>query len=311
MYGFSILQLIILMLLVALASDLMSKGTIELEKRFGKGITGGVILGIINALPETIIVTEALLNGFYEVALGSALGGNILLFTLGLGVVSIVYYIKYRSKVIQLEGEINIEYYSLVVATLVLLISIIYGKLNIYLSLCLLFIYAFYVFKRYKNYSSRRDSFSKNNVKRGIIYLLIGGFLLIFITKYFIISVINTAEILGVPTFLITVLLTPLAGELGENLIAVKLISSSPSDATTAIINFMGSKLENMTLLLSIIGISQTISLRSSVLELIMILFATIIFLGILKDRNIKINEGISLFLIYTILIAILIKFSA
>ncbi|AOL17707.1 hypothetical protein BFU36_06105 [Sulfolobus sp. A20] len=299
------------MLLVALASDLMSKGTIELEKRFGKGITGGVILGIINALPETIIVTEALLNGFYEVALGSALGGNILLFTLGLGVVSIVYYIKYRSKVIQLEGEINIEYYSLVVATLVLLISIIYGKLNIYLSLCLLFIYAFYVFKRYKNYSSRRDSFSKNNVKRGIIYLLIGGFLLIFITKYFIISVINTAEILGVPTFLITVLLTPLAGELGENLIAVKLISSSPSDATTAIINFMGSKLENMTLLLSIIGISQTISLRSSVLELIMILFATIIFLGILKDRNIKINEGISLFLIYTILIAILIKFSA
>ncbi|TRM88056.1 hypothetical protein DJ526_08905 [Sulfolobus sp. A20-N-G8] len=289
----------------------MSKGTIELEKRFGKGITGGVILGIINALPETIIVTEALLNGFYEVALGSALGGNILLFTLGLGVVSIVYYIKYRSKVIQLEGEINIEYYSLVVATLVLLISIIYGKLNIYLSLCLLFIYAFYVFKRYKNYSSRRDSFSKNNVKRGIIYLLIGGFLLIFITKYFIISVINTAEILGVPTFLITVLLTPLAGELGENLIAVKLISSSPSDATTAIINFMGSKLENMTLLLSIIGISQTISLRSSVLELIMILFATIIFLGILKDRNIKINEGISLFLIYTILIAILIKFSA
>ncbi|TRM80495.1 hypothetical protein DJ524_07390 [Sulfolobus sp. D5] len=303
MYGFSILQLIILMLLVALASDLMSKGTIELEKRFGKGITGGVILGIINALPETIIVTEALLNGFYEVALGSALGGNILLFTLGLGVVSIVYYIKYRSKVIQLEGEINIEYYSLVVATLVLLISIIYGKLNIYLSLCLLFIYAFYVFKRYKNYSSRRDSFSKNNVKRGIIYLLIGGFLLIFITKYFIISVINTAEILGVPTFLITVLLTPLAGELGENLIAVKLISSSPSDATTAIINFMGSKLENMTLLLSIIGISQTISLRSSVLELIMILFATIIFLGILKDRNIKINEGISLFLIYTILL--------
>lgn len=291
------------MLLVALASDLMSKGTIELEKRFGKGITGGVILGIINALPETIIVTEALLNGFYEVALGSALGGNILLFTLGLGVVSIVYYIKYRSKVIQLEGEINIEYYSLVVATLVLLISIIYGKLNIYLSLCLLFIYAFYVFKRYKNYSSRRDSFSKNNVKRGIIYLLIGGFLLIFITKYFIISVINTAEILGVPTFLITVLLTPLAGELGENLIAVKLISSSPSDATTAIINFMGSKLENMTLLLSIIGISQTISLRSSVLELIMILFATIIFLGILKDRNIKINEGISLFLIYTILL--------
>ncbi len=289
----------------------MSKGTIELEKRFGKGIAGGIILGIVNALPETIIVTEAVLNGFYEVALGSALGGNILLFTLGLGVISIAYYIKYRSKVIQLEGEINIEYYSLVVATLVLLVSIIYGQLNVYLSLCLLFIYVFYVFKRYRNYSSRRDLISKNSVKKGIIYLLIGGISLIFITKYFIISVINTAEILGVPTLLITVLLTPLAGELGENLIAVKLISTSPSDATTAIINFMGSKLENMTLLLSIIGLSQTISLRSSILELIMILFATLIFLGILKDKNIKINEGISLFLIYTIFIAILIKFSA
>ena len=86
----------------------MAKGTRELEKVFGKGIAGGVILGFVNSLPETIIVFQAIFSGIYSIAISSLLGGNILLFTIGLGFVSIFYYMKYSSKIIKLDKDFNI-----------------------------------------------------------------------------------------------------------------------------------------------------------------------------------------------------------
>jgi len=306
-----IFQLIILLALVGITANLMSKGTEELERILGRGMTGGVILGVIYALPETIMAIQAVLNGIYNFAIGSALGGNILLFTLGLGFISIFYYIKYRSKIIRLDKDISIEYNSLLIATIILAIAIMYGKLDFFLSFLLIVPYAYYIYKRYSYFADGNVKKEKGSFKRSLTYLLVGGVSLIFLSKYFIITVVSVAKDLNMPLLLISILLTPIAAELEENLTAIKLVYDSPSDVTTAVMNFMGSKLENMTLLLSIIGLWQSISLRSSLVYLLLILVITTITLEILRDRNIKINEGIALLGIYVISITVLLRLSA
>jgi len=309
---FLILQLIALLILVALSATLMAKGTRELERSFGKGIAGGLILGFINALPETIIVIQAVLSGFYDIALGSALGGNILLLTLGIGLVSIFYYLKYKSNTITLDYDINIEYSSFLIAVIILGIAVAYGKLNYYIGLFLLSPYIYYIYRRYKTYRNiSKNRKNKGNIIKGLIYVIIGGLPLIFTSKYLVSTISSIASMFNVSPLILAILITPIAAELEENLTAIKLISDSPSSVTTALMNFIGSKLENMTLLLGIIGISQTVSLRPSLLYLLLILATSLLALGIIKDRNIKVKEGLSLFGIYAILIAILLRFSA
>ncbi|MEM0188543.1 MAG: sodium:calcium antiporter [Saccharolobus sp.] len=307
-----LLQLVILFTLTGVTANLMAKGTRELEKVFGKGIAGGVILGFVNSLPETIIVLQAIFSGIYSIAISSVLGGNILLFTIGLGFVSIFYYMKYSSKIIKLDKDFHIEYNSLLLATFILIVMIIYGKLDLFLSFLLIIPYAYYIYKRYSDYMGKKDiQIERKSVIKGLVYLLVGSIPLIFISKYFILTIINVSQVLNIPTILLTLILTPIVAELEESLTAIRLISNSPSAATTAIMNFMGSKLENMTILLSIIGLTQTVNLKSSILELLLIVTATVIALGILRDNNIKINEGLTLFGIYATLVTILIRFSA
>jgi hypothetical protein len=63
------------------SAALISEGAHELERSFGQGIVGGMILGLIETLPETAVVAFSASYGDVGVALGTALGGNVFLFT--------------------------------------------------------------------------------------------------------------------------------------------------------------------------------------------------------------------------------------
>lgn len=119
-------------------------GTDELEDYLGQGISGGIILGFLTALPETIFVVVASIGGQYDVALGSAVGGNVLLFTLGIGLVGIVYKLKWRTSLV-LSEEYKVENKFLILSTLVVILVLLYGKLDVITGLILISIYVYYV----------------------------------------------------------------------------------------------------------------------------------------------------------------------
>jgi len=87
----SLIEAIALMLMFWLSAEILSRGIERLERFLGQGMTGGVILGFITSLPETIFVVIATLSGSYDVSLGSAVGGNIILFTIGIWVNSVCF----------------------------------------------------------------------------------------------------------------------------------------------------------------------------------------------------------------------------
>jgi cation:H+ antiporter len=60
-------------------------------------MSDGIVMGLLTALPETILVIIASISGHYDIALGSTIGGNVFLFTLGIGLVRIIYKLKIAS----------------------------------------------------------------------------------------------------------------------------------------------------------------------------------------------------------------------
>src|SRR5271154_5038266 len=125
-----ILEIAAVVIGFALAAEFIAIGTEKIEPLIGQGMAGGVVLGLIGALPETIFVVIATLKGSYTIALGSALGGNIILFTLGIGIIGIVYTLKWK-RPIQMKEDYEIEVRFLLFSTLVLIVLLVYGTLNL------------------------------------------------------------------------------------------------------------------------------------------------------------------------------------
>jgi len=54
----------------------------------------GIVMGLLTALPEIIFTIIASISCHYDITLGSTIGGNVILFTLGIGLVRIIYRLK-------------------------------------------------------------------------------------------------------------------------------------------------------------------------------------------------------------------------
>ncbi|MGI0094470.1 MAG: sodium:calcium antiporter, partial [Nitrosotalea sp.] len=72
------------------ASWLLSSGAEHLAERWGGRFVGRTLLSIATTLPEIGIVVAAAKDGSYGTAIGSALGSNLFMMTLGLAIMLII-----------------------------------------------------------------------------------------------------------------------------------------------------------------------------------------------------------------------------
>jgi len=75
---------------LTLASWILSYGAEHLSERFGAKFVGRVLLSIATTLPEIAIVIYAAAQGSFGIAIGSGLGSNLLMMTLGLAIMLII-----------------------------------------------------------------------------------------------------------------------------------------------------------------------------------------------------------------------------
>ncbi|BBG24790.1 sodium:calcium antiporter [Sulfuracidifex tepidarius] len=307
-----ILETAVLMILTGVCSEMLAIGTEELEKRLDKGMAGGVILGIMTAFPETVFVIFAILDHFYQVALGSAIGGNMILFTVGMGIVSVTYFLKYKASTVKLEKDFSLEIRSLAISIAVFMLVTLYGELNVFTGVLSLVPYVYYVTSRYRAYMSS-DHHEGGNILKGISFLLAGGIPLVIISDLFVSSIENLAIYVNVPPILVSMILMPIAGELEEKISAIRLIVGSPSNVTTAVMSFVGSKIENMSVLTGIIGIFSYggVSIENDRPEFLGVILVTVVATLLMRDRKLGIREGISLILFYFVMIGFLTLTSA
>ncbi len=295
-----IIRFIVILVALIIAAELLAKGTENMESKFGQGIAGGVILGFLTALPETVITIYALLNKEYGEALGSAIGGNVILFTLGIGLVGLIYSFSWN-KPLKMNYDYKIENNFLIVNTILLVIIIFYGRFDLFTAIALSSIYIFYLAYRVKK-GGEKD---KNNVNltRSIIELTIGTILILSFSDIFVKCIVAISEEFNLPITWTSLLLTPIAAELEEKISGIRLAMDNPNGGSLAIVSFVGSKIENSTLLLGLIGFFTPYSFHNSLPELISAIIANAIGIFILLDGKVTKYESIFLIVLYFIII--------
>ena len=291
-------NLLIVFPVLVLSAELISRGAEKLEKFMGQGMTGGIIMGLLTALPETVFVLIASLKNEPYIAVGSAIGGNVLLFTFGVGLLGLYNFLIWRKDLVIAE-EYSVEHKFLIATTLLLLFILMYGSLNLYTSVPLLAVYAYYAYYRVRKFVKEEKEVEVNEVIKASAYLVVGAFLLILFSGTFIEDVKALSQAFHIPSVWLALILTPLAGELEETITAIRLTTTSDKGGSLAIFDFVGSKIENATVLLALVGIFNSVNLHPAMSEIIATLIANTFAILILMDKRLGLKESIVLLAVY------------
>lgn len=223
-------------------------------------LIGMVIVGFGTSAPEMVVSAMAAINGNPDLALGNALGSNIVNTGLVLGLTAIITPILVQSKIVRKE------------IPLLLLISSVLGyflwdgSLTRFESVLLLV--GFFSLIGWSIYSAMKGKGDKLEgeieqelvehempIKKAIFWLVIGLVLLIVSSRVLVWGAVSIAEALGVSDLIIGLTIVALGTSLPE--LAASIIAVRKGEHDIAIGNVVGS---NMFNLLAVTGIAGVIS---------------------------------------------------
>ena len=298
-----VIQLLAATALLTVASYAIAVSGEKLSERLGHSFGAGVLLGLMTALPETILVFESLALGQVGAGLSSAVGANAMLMTLGLGLLGLMFFLKYRSP-ITLEGKYGLELRALLISTALIGLSLLASALipgtpgenpleRAILALTGVVLASVYVIYAFKSFStSTEEEKNEGGVTRHIFLLIAGGLLAIAVTPYFLKSVEEVSQRFGVPFEFLVYLVSPVAAELEEKLSAYIMIFRGKELGSPAVYSFLGSKIENSTLLISPFLILGT-DLTSYSPLLVALIISNLFSIAVLKDGRLGLKESL------------------
>ena len=305
------------------ASWLLSSGAEHLAERWGGRFVGRTLLSIATTLPEIGIVVAAAKDGSYGTAIGSALGSNLFMMTLGLAIMLIIATTrlsKAPQKFIDVK-EFKLDKIFLVITAVVgallfldgytALDGIIFaGLFSTYLLL------AFREMKKEKQASFGKDLHDVPNAKpkkhfaRAMV-LFVAGTVGIFVGAVPFVHALEGVSVdLGVSVVVLAVIVSPIAGEMPEKISMILLARKGANGASIAVANVLGSKILNNTLLLSVaifaamsyqglnVKIANTPLLEN---QMILVTAITIIALIPMFKNKLGLRSGVMLLVLYAI----------
>lgn len=272
-------------------------------------LVGMLVVGFGTSAPEMVVSMMAAMDGNSPLALGNALGSNIVNITLILGLTAIIAPIAVHSNIIRKELPI------LLIITLVvgaMLWNHDISTMEAWLLLGgFLFLICWSIWQAIKGKNDSLDKefseeISQQNMplKRAIFWLVLGLLLLIASSRVLVWGAVEIATQLGVSDLLIGLTIVALGTSLPE--LAASIAAARKGEHDIAVGNVVGSNMFNS---LAVIGIAGTIEPISnigaevfwrdwtSMLIATLILLFTALFWG--KTKSITRSEGLILLLCY------------
>lgn len=223
-------------------------------------LIGMVIVGFGTSAPEMVVSAMAAMDGNPDLALGNALGSNIVNTGLVLGVTAMIAPIMVQSNIVRKE------------LPLLLLIGLLFGyfiwdgSLTRFESTLLLVgffaLVGWSIFSAMKGKGDALESEIEQelvthamSIKKAIFWLVFGLVLLIVSSRVLVWGAVNIAHLFGVSDLIIGLTIVALGTSLPE--LAASIIAVRKGEHDIAIGNVVGS---NMFNLLAVIGIAGTIS---------------------------------------------------
>jgi len=317
------------------SSWLLSYGAEHLSERYGAKFVGRVLLSIATTLPEIAIVIYAAASGAYGIAIGSGLGSNIMMMTLGLAIMLIISTTRLSKaplKMIDVSTFKNDKIFLLATAVISLILFLdgydyVDGIIFVGIFIAYIFI-ALYemklemkenVFKDNAKEIGNKNNLGKRNNKKMVIAVgvfLAGALGILIGAEPFIHSMQGFSVEVGISAIVLAVILSPIAGEMPEKISMMILARKGAAGASIAIANVLGSKILNNSLLLAVavfaaminFGFYETIEITEILFyQIILATLVTIIAVIPMFRRKIGLQFGFMLLFLY--IVSILIQF--
>jgi cation:H+ antiporter len=328
---------------LTIASFLLAYGAEHLSKKYGAKFVGRTLLSVATTLPEIAIVIYAAAGGFYGTAIGSGLGSNLLMMTLGLSIMLLI--ATTRLSKAPLKG-VDVATFKLdkifllatAVISAVLFIDgynfidgfIFAGMFGAYLVMALMEMKAenkvVAKVKQEKEVGDHphhkvlkvEERLPEKGPSREIIKAALtfaaGTAGIFFGAEPFIHSLQGFSVEVGLSVIVLAVIISPIAGEMPEKISMMLLARKGAAGASIAVANVLGSKILNNTLLLAVAvfgamyhgGFYASIGVNP-ILQYQMILVTTVTILALIPmfRKEIGLRVGIMLAALYIISIFI------
>lgn len=270
------------------SSWLLSYGAEHLSFRYGAKFVGRTLLSIATTLPEIAIVVYAAMRGSYGVAIGSGLGSNLLMMTLGLSLMLLIATTrlsKFPLKSIDVSA-FKMDKIFLVITAIVsaavfidgynYVDGIIFtGMFAVYIGI------AFFEMIRSRSQNKLDKSISnesktegitkkedsdnsssdksyqvvalgRNKMAKAVLTFVLGTIGIVVGAEPFIEALEGFSADIKVSAVVLAVIISPIAGEMPEKISLMLLARKGAHGASIAIANVLGSKILNNTLLLGV-----------------------------------------------------------
>ena len=333
---------------LTLASWILSYGAEHLSEKFGAKFVGRVLLSIATTLPEIAIVIYAAAKGSFGIAIGSGLGSNLLMMTLGLAIMLIIATTRLSMaplKQIDVSTFKNDMIY-LILAAIISFVLFLDG-FNYFDAFIFMGLFAGYIIlSLYEMRVENKDKISKENISKNsnnnnnnkeliveqniskdtnddkkkfikaIGTFFLGAIGILFGAEPFIHSLEGFSVEIGISAVVLAVIISPIAGEMPEKISMMILARKGAAGASIAIANVLGSKILNNTLLLAVAVLAAMYSFGFDiVIEMTEILYYQIILVTIVTIVAVlpmfrkKIGLRFGFVLLFMYIISILIQF--
>ena len=264
---FYLLAVVLGFALLVWSADRFVDGAASTAKHLGMPslLIGILIVGFGTSAPEMVVSAIAAYEGNPGLALGNAIGSNIVNIALILGITAIVAPIAVNSKIVKKEIPLLLL---IVLFTGYLLLD---NTLTLFEGVILLAgFFALVLWSVFAAFRSRGDSFEDQmdielnedimSLKVGIMWLVFGLILLIASSRLLVWGAVGVANSFGVSDLIIGLTIVALGTSLPE--LAASVIAARKGEHDIAIGNVVGS---NMFNLLAVIGIAVIIAPMNSI----------------------------------------------
>ena len=311
------------------ASWLLSEGSEHLSEKWGGRFVGRTLLSVATTLPEIGIVVAAAKDGSYETAIGSALGSNLFMMTLGLAIMIVIattHLSKAPQKIIYVH-EFKMDKILLVITAVIAAITFVngYNVIEGILFAGLFVAYLYLAFREMKKekkpdtlqtelHFNNEEKKSKKHFIRAMMLFGAGTIGIFLGAEPFVESLHGYATDVGISVAILAVIISPIAGEMPEKISMILLARKGSKGTSIALANVLGSKIVNNTLLLSV-AIFAVMSYKgffakipnTPILEEQMMLVTgiTIIALIPMFRNKLDLRSGIALLILYAVGIGI------
>ncbi|HZB64432.1 MAG TPA: hypothetical protein VE307_03890 [Nitrososphaeraceae archaeon] len=298
---------------LTLASWILSYGAEHLSEKFGAKFVGRVLLSIATTLPEIAIVIYAAAQGSFGIAIGSGLGSNLLMMTLGLAIMLIIATTRLSKAPLKLidVSTFKNDMIFLILAAIISFVLFLDGFnyidafifMGLFAGYIILSLYEMKIENREKisnknigensNNSNNHDLIVEQDISndtnddkkkflKAIGTFFLGAIGILFGAEPFIHSLEGLSVEIGISAVVLAVIISPIAGEMPEKISMMILARKGAAGASIAIANVLGSKILNNTLLLAVAVFAAMYSFGfDKVIEMTEILYYQIILVTI------------------------------